>query len=863
MPLRNHREQTWIEGANMSAAIRLLIYLVVSSSSQYCSIQKTGELAITNRIITWNSPVNTLRLETQVKTIKEELEIENSQYQRYSFTKHDKHFKIEVPKETSSLTLARGKCLEMEARSITVEEILEAKLNERFSKLDSINFIMKTANKTKCNTSGREEQADCLKQIEQLAAAYRLKTNASEMEQFLNKHKLGMLTVQGQQLVLTTGTKTILPCISERTNKTRPAKWTILKTNYLNPKVKKVEKLLKLVQNTMGTENNKRTKRSLFSSIFNLASASETESLRKALKTELNNQKQTNKAMAELLRNQVKAAEALNKEDEILFRLEKEEANLENKVENMKDFLEKAFTNSSEITSRLTQDVMAILKTITINERLNNIGEQLKTILDILHCPAGNCRRILEDIMRMEEIGEPKTYDMIAKLVTVKHTKGDIEVRLHNIAISDQVFTIKCIPFSEGNKTMKLEYNNEVAMGTRGFFIPKGNCMREADIILCPEEPIYHKDMCLRDLIINSSQTRCEEKLREDSETMQDFISNGHELQIYTRVTDKMKMKTKSFQFQTQMKEGINIYSLLKKEDYLIETSYISFQVKNHVQDKILTNENNLDNMFSQDTEKEDELTSDNIIIDLRELENIETPEEMPKVQRRPTFETPANNLPHPAIVYLSTPSESWYVWMIIGGLLTTAAGAIVYCKCKRTCLFKMRNQDKEEIELGGVRESESLIHSRPKYTEMVVNNLGFTKEITATVSGQTYYWDGASWRDEDGVLQANFREPPSYLQAELFSYREGCVIGEKDSKPYIHLKHFPETNFNKVRNVFEITMNNKTRPLPHYCAPKPSMEMLQKHTRAVLEAQKLNLNSPTKSDKPTTTKETTYETMN
>ena len=134
----------------------------------------------------------------------------------------------------------------------------------------------------------------------------------------------------------------------------------------------------------------------------------------------------------------------------------------------------------------------------------------------------------------------------------------------------------------------------------------------------------------------------------------------------------------------------------------------------------------------------------------------------------------------------------------------------------------------------------------------MVLNNLGFIKEITSELNGRKYYWDGISWRDENNVLKPNFREPPSYLTAELQSYKEGCVIGEKDSKPYIHLKHFPETHFNKVRNVFEITMNNKTRTLPLYCAPKPSVDILQKHTRAILEAQKVRLNtevSPTKTN--------------
>ena len=95
--------------------------------------------------------------------------------------------------------------------------------------------------------------------------------------------------------------------------------------------------------------------------------------------------------------------------------------------------------------------------------------------------------KVLEDIMRRENIGEQKTYAMIAKLVTVKHEKGKIEVKLHNITISDPVLTVKCIPFSRNNKSLRLRYSNEIAVNTQGFYTPRGNCMRESNIILSPE----------------------------------------------------------------------------------------------------------------------------------------------------------------------------------------------------------------------------------------------------------------------------------------------------------------------------------------------------------------------------------------
>ena len=140
----------------MDLTVHLLIFFISTCSAEFCSIHQTGELAITNRILTCDSPVNTLRLEKQVKAIQKELEITENEYQTYSFTKDKKMFNIRVPKDTSSITLARGRCLEMKARSITVEEVLNSKLNEKFKKIDSINFVMKTSNKTKCNIKGLE-----------------------------------------------------------------------------------------------------------------------------------------------------------------------------------------------------------------------------------------------------------------------------------------------------------------------------------------------------------------------------------------------------------------------------------------------------------------------------------------------------------------------------------------------------------------------------------------------------------------------------------------------------------------------------------------------------------------------------------
>ena len=202
------------------------------------------------------------------------------------------------------------------------------------------------------------------------------------MQAFLQTHELGLLTTKGSEIMLTTGVRSRLPCITYSITDKPETKWSLLRDNYLTPIA---ERSVKILDKLKSATQKRRRKRSLISSIFGFASAAETESIREALRIELKNQEKTNKAMANLLRNQIKTAKQIRKEDKVLYKLEKEELKLEEEVDSMKTFLEKAFSNSTEITTRLKQDNMAILKAFTLSQRLRNVEEQLSTILDILH----------------------------------------------------------------------------------------------------------------------------------------------------------------------------------------------------------------------------------------------------------------------------------------------------------------------------------------------------------------------------------------------------------------------------------------------------------------------------------------------
>ena len=73
----------------------------------------------------------------------------------------------------------------------------------------------------------------------------------------------------------------------------------------------------------------KHNKRSILSSILGLAGSDETEELRKALKVELQSQRNTNKAVEGMLREQILTAKAINRDQKLLFSLKSHENKLE------------------------------------------------------------------------------------------------------------------------------------------------------------------------------------------------------------------------------------------------------------------------------------------------------------------------------------------------------------------------------------------------------------------------------------------------------------------------------------------------------------------------------------------------------
>ena len=817
-----------------------ILMLAREGNSKHCSIEERGYLTQSNGKVTWSTPIHLKLIEEQLNSIQKEVEYKQQSTDTHEVNWDGRTFTFSIPVEADkSITLARGKCMELEGHSSSLENILKSGLHERYTRLTSVSFLMKTKKGIKCNISGKESETDCWKQVEDIKNKYHMKTNTSSMRAFLQKHELGLLNTKGSEIVLTTGMKCRLPCITSTKTRKSDTKWSLLRDNYLKPIAERAVKILKRIKKAT---QDKRRKRSLFSSIFGLASAAETETIRAALRVELDNQQRTNKAMSNLLRNQIKTAKQIRKENKILYKLETEELKLEEEVDSLKNFLGKAFSNNTEMTTRLQQDNMAMLKAFTLSQRLTNVENQLSTILDILHCPAGRCKRILEEVMEEQNIGEKDTLNLIADLVQTHYNNNRIEVVMINITKTDRVVHLKCIPFLANNQTVRLNYNHEIAVNKKGFYTLPPTCIRTIGITLCPEQMTYTKDKCLESLIHSKmTNNHCKNSVVEDRQTIQDVISDQTMLHVYSRVKDRVLITSENFQEKSELTIGINTFEI-KKRELEIETSYMLFKVGRN-KDKQLTSETIT--LTKYNPKQEGNITEQsNVNIDTAELENIIIPKlsldtDMDKFDLADTI------LPNPTLVFLSKPEESWYVYLVITVIvMTMITGVTIYCKCRNKLCFKIRHRIKRERESENrAREGESeeqirLVEQIPKYCEMTLENLGFCKEIVTLQKGKKYFWSGSSWRDKNNRMEPCFREPPSYLLGELKTFSGGCMIGMKENTPYIHMKDFPETNYNRALGCWELSLEGITRTLPSYAAPRPKDDTLQKFRKTLIEHQ-------------------------
>ena len=116
---------------------------------------------------------------------------------------------------------------------------------------------------------------------------------------------------------------------------------------------------------------------------------------------------------------------------------------------------------------------------------------------------------------------------------------------------------------------------------------------------------------------------------------------------------------------------------------------------------------------------------------------------------------------------------------------------------------------------------------------DVVITEVGGT---VGDIEGQPFYWTGSNWKNAEGCLVDGIKEPPFYLRTQLSTHNGGLELSFKNEKPYINLKGYKETFWDKQKNMYCIEEQGKVRTLPEYTAPKPDDKMLKLLTQAEAE---------------------------
>ena len=122
-------------------------------------------------------------------------------------------------------------------------------------------------------------------------------------------------------------------------------------------------------------------------------------------------------------------------------------------------------------------------------------------------------------------------------------------------------------------------------------------------------------------------------------------------------------------------------------------------------------------------------------------------------------------------------------------------------------------------------------------HSKLSIVKHGFCSEIITAIDGQPYYWTGSNWKNSEGSLVDGIKEPPFYLRTQLSTHAGGLELSFKNKKPYINLKGYKNTMWDKHKNMYCIEEEQgKMRTLPEYTAAKPDDNMLKLLSQAEAE---------------------------
>ena len=811
--------------------ISFLLLHQVTTGARHCHTEENGQLVKNTGTVVWEIPIDINTLETAVRTLGQDLGSRESDKLTMTYTSGSKI--INIPTHPSeSITLARSKCLAKHQKSATIKDILSSKVYEKYSTLSTISYFMEKEKGLTCNLDTQKNGEECWTDINTMAENYKLGLDIEKMKTHMKEHKMGILKVEHNKLKLTSDPdRHILPCISDRGNQTT-TKWSVLTEIYLKPHYKQVSEKFKNLKRQLEEmeRQQRREKRSLFSSIFGLAGASETRELRKALKTELSNQEEMASNMAGMLRSQIQVAEKIEDEHKILFKIKREEEKLETSLKDITIYLEQALANTSDANTENHHSITVLMRFVTINERIRNMEKMIDTLTDIIHCPFSRCVGILDDVMSRNNIGTPDTYLVIAQTMRTEFEQGKVKVILKNITIeSDRIIKIRCIPFNQGQNTVKLDYKGHISIGNQGYFQTNENdCHRTHGQTLC-ENIVWHRDTCL-DMIVNQAteEDECNDHLIEDNTTKQDFTFNNDTLEIFSRHHGEITIQSGAVEFKSELNPGTNVFKLGDRM-YNIKTDTLQFSFGSPL---TVT----LEGSVTMKPQKDNLIESESARIDIRQLVKIE--QEIPHFSLNLTTSDIEINrtLPHPAVIFLTEPEKSWYVYLLLLLIILCPLGIYIYCKVKNSsCTRRKQVREIEGITpRGDIEEKIELI--QVPHSKLAIIKHGFCSEITASIEGQPFFWTGSNWKNSEGSLVDGIKEPPLYLRTQLSTHNGGLELSFKENKPYINLKGYKETSWDKQRNMYCIEEHGKLRTLPEYTAPKPDDNMLKLLTQAEAE---------------------------
>ena len=822
-----------------------------SLANLHCSTTHTNnKLGVSRNNLIVEIPTNIKWMSQELDSL--EKENINSEDFIYSTTFQEEKRKIFVPSRAMDMTTSRAKCLEEGLDCASIEDILQANLHQMYRTLRSTSYMTNTKGKLKCHIRSTGQGEECWDQIKNLQRNFSLTSNTNKLKSKMENTTLGILAINSNSLdIVSSKAELQLPCVGSNSDQQPPTHWNILKKNFIKPKLSHLRQLFQ----TLGLEGTKaRKKRSLMGSIFGLASEGEVETLRSALKIELSSQRETNSAMEKMLRTQIIQAQEINKENKELYKLKAEEEGIKDNVIELTKYLETAITNSTENSHQLEQRLMTLLHYITLMQKIENLETKIETLLDLVNCPYGTCTRIISELANKHLIGEIKTYPLMGELLNVEVNNEKISIQIQNITVEEGlIIKVKCIPFSYQDETVITDITGTyLANKGKGFYKIADECDRSHGLIYCDEQPVYRHNRCLEDTISlnKNSSVNCEDYIRKAPEgTKQDMYIKDGLLEIWSSIDDSITLQYEKNLYKSSLKKGTNHFRIEKSNMVNIETRYLS-HTRTLAPVKIYQEQTQTD---ITDEEGEMELLSTQIeAIETRELTRIEKQLAKPPPMNGEfnTLEVPEFTTRHPVLDFLFLKTESsWWIWPLMLLMLLMCVGIFISWKCtlwpfnkcrkrrssnddiemqeKKKRKIKSKEEEKEMVEEPLMPTKQKTTQEEVKYQDMRMENLGFTVQIRSIFMSETIGWTGTTWRTlNNNTLLPMIKEPPLYMIQALKAYEGGVDLVE-GKYPYICLKGYPNTYWDRCRHCWFLLEANKKVFLPEYTHPPPDAAII------------------------------------